>query len=503
MEQQRSSIASIQESTSAFRPEVGQGLICCTVLFLVAGMFLMFLPIAFMDGDTWWHLAAGRYIFEHHSVPTTDPFSYTFSGHPWVAHEWLAEVLMYASFSALGWVGLALLFGLCFASVVTLISLYAQRWMTPISATCLALLVAECMLPRIFARPHVLAWLALTIWMIVLLSARERNRAPSLAWALLMAIWANLHGSYAIGLVLAGAFGLEALIEAPKGRRWGVVKSWGLFGMAILLAAMMTPSGPEGLWFPVMLSKMSSLQDIAEWKATSFDTLSFFSISFYFMIFFCLLRPVQIRPIRVLLIVVLLHMALSHFRHHEIFAIVAGLILAEPLARAYRPKAILPQPGLASQVVANWRTYAPVLGVAAVILALLVGTRLVRPIEREDSSVAPLTGLAGLPPELRHQRVFNGYGVGGSLIYEGIPVFIDGRVDMYGDRFARDFFDIEIRGDTEKWRAADRKWHFCWTIENPNRTITHWLDRQQNWKRIYADKWVVIHVRQNDPQCAH
>lgn len=473
----------------------------CALIFLVMGMITMFFPQLFLDGDTWWHLAAGRYMVEHQSIPTTDPFSYTFKGQPWVAHEWLSELLMYGSFSVLGWSGLAALFGVSFAAVVTLICHYAQRWMTPISAAGLAVLVSYCFLPRLFARPHVFAWLVLTVWMIVLLYARERKRAPHLGWGLLMVVWANLHGSYPIGIVIAAAFGLEALLEAPANRRWDVIRSWGLFGAVILLAAMMTPSGPEGLYFPFMVSSMESLRAVGEWKPTDFEAISFFSLALYFMVFFCLYRPVQLPLVRALLVVLLLHMALSHVRHQEVFAIVTGLILAEPLGRAYRPGADLPEPTLASRLASGWRSYLPLLGVIAVMIVVPIAVRLAAPIVREDSSVSPGKALANLPRGLSQKRVFNGYGFSGRLIFERIPVFIDGRVDMYGDRFAQDFFDIEVHRDFEKWRAADQKWHFCWTILGSSRSIAHWLDKQQDWKRIYADEWAVVHVRQNDARC--
>ena len=64
----------------------------------------------FDDGDTYWHLATGDWILNHRAIPTTDPFSYTFAGAPWQAHEWLSEVLMALVFRAGGWSGLALLF---------------------------------------------------------------------------------------------------------------------------------------------------------------------------------------------------------------------------------------------------------------------------------------------------------------------------------------------------------------------------------------------------------
>ena len=71
-----------------------------------------FSPRVFIDGDTNWHVAAGRWILAHHTVPTTDPFSFTFAGKPWIAHEWGSEVLMALAYFAAGWSGVVLLIGL-------------------------------------------------------------------------------------------------------------------------------------------------------------------------------------------------------------------------------------------------------------------------------------------------------------------------------------------------------------------------------------------------------
>ena len=45
-----------------------------------------------VDGDTGWHLRAGEWILNHHQLPTSDFFSFTKSGQPWFAWEWLWEI---------------------------------------------------------------------------------------------------------------------------------------------------------------------------------------------------------------------------------------------------------------------------------------------------------------------------------------------------------------------------------------------------------------------------
>src|SRR3990172_9986676 len=49
----------------------------------------------FTDPDYWWHLRTGRLIVETGSLPQADPFSFTAAGSDWLAHEWLAEVVIY------------------------------------------------------------------------------------------------------------------------------------------------------------------------------------------------------------------------------------------------------------------------------------------------------------------------------------------------------------------------------------------------------------------------
>ena len=51
-----------------------------------------------------------------------------------------------------------------------------------------------------------LGWLLFAGWLILLLHARERRTVPPWWAPLLMAVWANLHASYILGLGIAGLF---------------------------------------------------------------------------------------------------------------------------------------------------------------------------------------------------------------------------------------------------------------------------------------------------------
>ena len=67
-------------------------LLIWVIPILLAAVLSFAAPIL-NDGDTFWHLATGRWIIDHLAVPATDPFSFTAGDRPWFAHEWLAETL--------------------------------------------------------------------------------------------------------------------------------------------------------------------------------------------------------------------------------------------------------------------------------------------------------------------------------------------------------------------------------------------------------------------------
>src|SRR5438270_10363964 len=61
------------------------------------------------DPDSHWHVAVGNWILTHGTVPTVDTFSFTFAGQPWIAKEWLSQVLMAGAFNLAGWGGVTAL----------------------------------------------------------------------------------------------------------------------------------------------------------------------------------------------------------------------------------------------------------------------------------------------------------------------------------------------------------------------------------------------------------
>ena len=427
----------------------------------------------FGDGDTGWHLGAGEFMLRTGSIPEVDPFSFTFGGAPWTAHEWLAELLMSGTFRLGGWTGLALLFAFAGAVTLLLIGRELLRWL-PQRWAALALFAVACSAaPMVHARPHMLGWLLFAAWLLLLLHARERRQVPPW-WALgLMVAWANLHASYILGLGIAGLFTLEALIDHRRDR--AAALRWAAWGMAAVAATAVTPHGLQGFLYPFQVKDMEVLAIITEWRPTRLpDDLAFLVYAVLFWVFVAV-RWRQLGPLRHLLLIGLFALALSHVRHQALFAIVAALVAAPLYGQApARP---------------DMRR-----GCVAAVLGGLACLRLAAPWQMQDSPVYPLALIDRVPSQLRAAPVLNDYSMGGPLIMKGIAPAIDGRADMYGDDFTFAHLAMQ-QGDMGEFRAFARRWNVRWTILTRNSPLAAKLDSEAGWRRLAWDEHAVVHVR--------
>jgi hypothetical protein len=478
------------------REELGDEALSKDMAMLAAIVFVCFLNLniwsMLSDGDTGWHIAAGAWMLDHRTVPNFDPFSFTFAGQRWVPHEWLSEVLMAVVYRLGGWSALSLFFASAVTGMFLMLGIHLRRWMPSLQSFIVLMAVFLLLQPYLLARPHLLALPIMAGWTIALLRARDADRAPPWPIAAIMILWANMHGSFLFGLLLIGPFALEAVIDSP-GRRLQVFLSWGGFGLLALLAALITPHGIHGIIFPLQVSMMSTLPLILEWQGARFDSVSGFEIVLLGFLFFALSRGLRMTPIRLALLIVMLHLSLQHIRHQSVLAVVGALILAEPIGRAMVVREQLPKPTLREAFGGEWRPWAPAVLGMLLLLSSIALVRLLVPMQRPDSENVPMAAMERLPEGMRDKPVFNNYGFGGTLVLNGVRPYVDGRADMYGDAFVKEYARISS-GNEQAWQQSLRRWKFRWTFLSPRDGLVKLLDRQAGWRRIYADKWAVIHV---------
>jgi hypothetical protein len=473
----------MQTASQAIEADCGVRLPFPVIAALLGYGIALFAPPLLNDGDTYWHIATGEWVLRNGTVPHIDPFSYTLAGSPWVAHEWLSDVLMALAYKAGAWDGVVMLFGVAIALTFGLLAHHLTRWLSQPAALTVLVLGAACISPSLLARPHMLALPALALWTVGLLQARRKGTAPSVLLLPLMAIWANLHGSFIFGLALVLPFAAEAVVEAGAARV-RIAGRWGLFIVAAIGAALLTPHGWHGLLFPFQLLHMRQLASINEWGPTDFSTLQPLEIALVALLYIAFSRGVRIPPLRLLTLLGLLHLALQHSRHQMLAGMLGTLILAEPLGQAFGRRAYEG----AGRPAGRWI----VGGVAFAMLLTVI--RVAYPLARADDPVSPITALHQVPAEIARQPVFNDYGFGGYLIFENVKPFIDGRADMYGDDFIS-AYTTAMAANGRAFELMVERYGIRWTILRAGSPALAMLDTLPGWRRLYADDIAVVHIR--------
>lgn len=421
------------------------------------------------DPDTYWHIVVGRWILAHHAVPHADIFSYSKAGAPWVPHEWLAETIFAPLYDGWGWNGLVLVTALSLAATLAILTRALLRWLEPVHALAAVAAAWGLILAHLLARPHILTLPIMVLWFAALVDARERDRAPPLWLAALMALWANLQGGYMFGLVFAALFAGEALLAAPnRVARLVVIKQWGTFGVVSLAASLLTPNGFAGWWLPFhLLSMKFALSVLVEWQSPNFQTVQPLEIWLVVALALALGFGVKLPLTRIAMLLLLLHMSLAHRRQAEVLGLVAPLLVAPAVGAFIRNRSRRHQ--------------------AAALFAYA-------PLVRKPDVYTPSAALNFAAAHDLTGPVFNDYGFGGYLIFSGVKPFIDGRTDMYGDAFVKRYVEA-TRGVTGELPAMLDQYHATWTLFAAKSPAVTLMDHLTGWKRVYADDTAVIHVR--------
>lgn len=436
------------------------------------------------DTDTFWQIKVGEWILAHHTVPHVDVYSWTRAGAPWISSSWLSQVLFDAAYQLVGWPGVVAVSALAIAAAFALLVRFLSARISIAAAGVVAMVAFTLAQHHLLARPHVLAMPVMVAWVTGLIAAADRRDAPSLWLLPLLALWANIHGSFLLGLGLVGPIGLDALWNAQAPRRKILALKWALFGVGALAACCATPYGWDTLFAARKILDLSGLLAvISEWGPVSFAQISAFEICLLLAIATVLYLGVTLPPTRILLALGLLHMALSHDRHIEVLALLLPLVSLTPLAERFGwPRDAAP----ASRIAATITTV-----VAAVLL--IVGAAALRPIQlAADEHYQP--AIAALRAQ-NVTRVFNEDMIGGYMIWKDMATFIDGRAELYGEQFGLDYFKAVSLQDPNVLFHLLNENKVEATIMPPSTPAARLLDHLDGWHRVFANDWAVVHVR--------
>src|SRR6195952_1253137 len=437
------------------------------------------------DSDTYWQISIGQWIVDHGALPRADIYSFTRAGEPWTSSSWLTQVLLAGSYNLAGWTGPVVLAAASIAAAFALLAWILGRRIPATYAIMVTLAALVLSTPHFLARPHVLVLPVMLAWAYGLMSASERGEAPSFWLLPLIALWAHLPGGFVFGLVLVGAFAIDALWNADVTRQKPLGLRWAVFGIGALAACCATPYG----WGSILASRKildlgELLHLIYEWMPANFANLGAFEMSILVLIAAALYSGVKLSPPRIALVLGLLHMALSHVRNLEIFALLLPLVVLAPVASQFAL-----QPARIAKITAPLAS-AAVLAVmlAASTWALAAKSAFAPP--EVQSPAAAIEALQALHP----RRVLNDLPFGGYMIWHKMPVFIDGRAELYGEAFEMAYYRALQLKDVNQFLDILKTWDIDAVLLTPATPAVGLLDNIPGWQRVYSDRNAVLHV---------
>src|SRR6266516_1488086 len=244
------------------------------------------------DCDTGYHIRAGEFILNTHTIPHQDMFSFISPPLPWTAHEWLSEMIMALVYRASGLTGIVIFF----TFIISLIYYFFFRILRSeneniLLAALIVLLATASSQIHWLARPHIFSLGLLLIWYYLLDAYHHRDKNLLFLFPPLMILWVNLHGGFVAGFFLLGIYFLGNLIKfltvAETERDIYLKKSrlLGLTTVFCLMAALINPFGYHILLFPFNLVSNKYLMDhIMEFLSPNFHEPLPFKYFFLLMI---------------------------------------------------------------------------------------------------------------------------------------------------------------------------------------------------------------------------
>jgi hypothetical protein len=304
------------------------------------------------------------------------------------------------------------------------------------------------------------------------------GKSPPWWSAVLIALWANVHGLWLAGpLALGVAAALNWLGQQSPRRRppaglWAVVASW-------VVAGMITPLGPSGLLLPLALR--DATRHIQEWQPSTPWSLAFVPLALELLIFVWGSRRSSVlrRPEVVIWIILWVLFSLPALRNVIVSAFMLLPLAATVLGTSGWQPSTPGRPPLRGIVAISYTILALIVGVAAMRLVTL------QPLENAQ----PLRIARELSTHTEPVRVLNDYNTAGVLVAFGpsaIELGIDGRADRYGATYIDEYLRVfAVRGDA--WRTFLEEFDPDVAVVKNDEAIRYVLEDVQGWKRDMVD----------------
>ncbi len=433
----------------------GSAALWAGALFLLFFAVLVIQPI--QPADFWWQLRVGQIVLQEGRIPTTDLFSYTLPGVPYLYQSWLAGAF-FALVYALGGAALIVVMN---AAMLT--AAYALLWRACQLVSGHAHVATGCTLAALVVslgnwgvRPQSFSTLLVAAFILILVRFRRGLAGPLWLLPPLTALWANLHGAFILGPALVGATLAGEVLKTVLSRRpfpsldGRRLRDLVLATLATVAAPLLNPAGPRILAYLGAIGANPVIrQSIAEWRPSRLDNAV--GITFYLSLLGLLILLLYLRqrpdPVDALWLAGTTVLAIGGVRNILWYSFVMALVGARALSSR-----LLRRPAEASawQVGVNRAFLAILAGVA--LLATPWG-KIILPLPADMrgaiSRDTPVHAADWIEQSQIAGPIFHRMEYGGYLLWRFYPqrrVFIDPRIELYPQEIWGEYAQISAGG---------------------------------------------------------
>lgn len=476
----------------SFPAMLGTGLVG-TVLYLTRQFYL--------DPDIWWHIKDGQAILATHHWPTTDPYSFTVHGQPWIAFEWLGDVALALVMRAGGIRGLEVWLFALSAAILLALYTYGSICCGKSKAGFLATgLLTPLALAQFNLRPQMIGYLLLVGTLIILEKFRQSGddvRKARWIWLLpvIMLVWINAHGSWVIGMgaffVYCAAGFFEFRMGGVETTKWNPTQRKQIL-LAFLLSLAVLPLNPYGTELPAFPFKVGagyqiSHANIVEWASMPFNETwaKIFLILMLGFIVAQIVLQLTWRLEHVFLGLFGMSMACMHVRFLLLFVPFFTPLLAGICARWMSPYKREKDKYVLNAVL-----------MAGVALGVVHYFPKRDYLETKVAGQFPVKAVEYMKQHPLPQRMFDSYGFGGYLVWAGQKVFIDGRSELYEDGGVLADY-VQLAQMKPGGLDVLRRYQIESCLLLRDEPLSGVLAALPDWKKVYSDDISAIYVRTN------
>ena len=466
---------------------------------------------ALTHSDLWGHLAYGRVIIELGAIPATEPLMPLAEGMRFTDTAWLSQVVGAMMYRAWDAPGIQFLYATSISLCLALLAWTAWRrshgpWLTLLS------LVVFCSVAWAhlgIMRPQ-LAGMCCFILVFSRVTAPHLTRLDLILLPAVFALWANLHGSFPVGLLLLGLYSLGRVIDGWRrsGKLAFLLRDTRLRRLVVLtelcLAAVLL--NPYGLGLFAAVREVSSSANFAalpEWGALDINMLHGKAMALTVLLLAVVFRssPRRITSGEALSLAVFGGLSLWASRMVVWWAPLAAVSLATHAAATWRARHHLPlvrepQPASSTWTVVTLGIVWISFGFTPFGQTLLHGPE--DQFRQRFDDYTPVRAVDWLVQNPQPGQIFNTYEWGDYLLWAGppqVPVFVASHAHLVPAEVWSDYLQIiNVQADWEE--TLERYGVNTMLLDQARRRgLIAWLRRSESWQVSYEDSTAVVFTR--------